>query len=49
LCWKHNQKDVEKDVTLREAFLGLLTVLCARQIPEALHLRPKVSQILGAS
>lgn len=49
LCWKHNQKDVEKDATLRDAFLGLLTVLCARQIPEALHLRSKVSEILGAS
>jgi hypothetical protein len=49
LCWKYNRKDVEKDVTLREAFLRLLTVLCARQFPEALHLRAKVSEILGAS
>jgi hypothetical protein len=49
LCWKHDQKDVEKDATLRDAFLGLLTVLCARQIPEALHLRSKVSESLGAS
>jgi hypothetical protein len=49
LCWKHNQKDVEKDVTLREAFLGLLTVVCARQVPEALHLRVKVSEILSAA
>jgi len=49
LCWKHHQKDVERDATLRDAFLGLLTVLCARQIPEALHLRSKVSEILGGS
>jgi hypothetical protein len=49
LCWKHRQKDVEKDGSLSEAFLRLLTVLCARQIPEALHLRAKVSEILGAS
>jgi hypothetical protein len=49
LCWKHRQKDVEKDASLREAFLRLLTVLCARQIPEALHLRTRVSEILGAS
>jgi hypothetical protein len=49
LCWKHRQKDVEKDANLREAFLRLLTVLCARQIAEALHLRAKVSEILGAS
>jgi hypothetical protein len=49
LCWKHRQKDVGKEASLREAFLRLLTVLCARQIPEALHLRAKVSEILGAS
>ena len=48
LCWKHRQKDVEKDAGLREAFLRLLTVLCARQIPEALHLRAKVSEVLSA-
>ena len=49
LCWKHNQKNIEKDATLREAFLRLLTVLCARQIPEALHLRSQVSEILVGS
>jgi len=49
LCWKHRQREVEKDASLRAAFLHLLTVLCARQIPEALHLRVKVSEILGAS
>jgi hypothetical protein len=49
LCWKHRQREVKKDASLREAFLRLLTVLCARQISEALHLRAKVSEILGAS
>jgi hypothetical protein len=49
LCWKRQQKEVEKDASLHEAFLRLLTVLCARQIPEALHLRTRVSEILGAS
>ena len=48
-CWKHLQKEVESDASLREAFLRVLTVLCARQIPEALHLRAKVSEILGFS
>ena len=37
------------DASLREAFLRLLTALCARQIPEALHLGAKVSEILGVS
>jgi len=49
LCWKHRQREVEKDASLREAFLRLLTVLCARQVPEALHLRTKVSEVLGAA
>lgn len=49
LCWKHRQKDVEKDADLRVAFLGILAVLCAQQIPEALHLRAKVSELLGPS
>ena len=49
LCWRHRQKDVEKDASMRHAFLRLLTVLCAREIPEALHLRMRVSEILGAS
>ncbi len=47
LCWKHRQKDVQKDAELQAAFLNILTVLCARDIPEALHLRTKVSEILG--
>jgi hypothetical protein len=49
LCWKHLQGDVEKDDDLRKAFLSILAVLCARQIPEALHLRAKVAEVLGAS
>lgn len=49
LCWKHYQNMVEKDGDLRAAFLHLLAVLCARQIPEALHLRSKVSDALGGS
>jgi hypothetical protein len=48
-CWKYLQKEVESDAGLREAFLRILAVLCARQIPEALHLRTKVSEILGPS
>ena len=47
LCWKHQQKEVEKDGSLREAFLRILAVLCARNIPEALHLRAKVSDVIG--
>jgi hypothetical protein len=49
LCWKHRQREVEKDTTLQAAFLRILAVLCARQIPEALHLRAKVSELLGPS
>jgi hypothetical protein len=48
-CWKYLQREVESDASLREAFLRILAVLCARQIPEALHLRAKVSEILGVS
>lgn len=47
LSWKHLQKEIERDADLRHAFLRLLAVLCARQIPEALHLRTRVSQVLG--
>jgi hypothetical protein len=43
LCWKHCQKEVENDADLRTVFLHILAALCARQIPEALHLRSKVS------
>jgi hypothetical protein len=49
LCWKTWQKDVERDATLRQPFLRMLAALCARQIPEALHLRSKVSETLASS
>jgi hypothetical protein len=49
LCWKDFRMEVESDASLREAFLRILAVLCSRQIPEAIHLRAKVSEILGAS
>jgi hypothetical protein len=47
-CWHYFQREVESDTGLRGAFLRILAMLCARQIPEALHLRTKVSEILGA-
>lgn len=46
LCWEHSQQDVERDTELRRAFLNFLAVLSARQIPEALHLRARVSKVL---
>ncbi len=49
LCWKTHQKDIEKDNELRDAFFRLLTALCARQIPEALNLRNKVSELLSVA
>lgn len=48
LCWKHRQKEVENEGDLRQAFLHILAVLCTRQVPEALHLRNKVSDVLVA-
>jgi len=49
LCWKNRQKEVENEGDLRQAFLHVLAVLCARQVPEALHLRNKVSDVLVPS
>ena len=46
-CWKYLRNEVELRPDLRKAFLGILTELCARQVPEALHLRNKVSEVLG--
>ena len=46
-CWKQMQNEIEQQPELRKAFLQILTELCARQIPEALHLRNKVSEALG--
>ena len=48
-CWKYLRNEVELQPDLRKAFLSILTDLCARQIPEALHLRNKVSEVLGTS
>jgi len=47
ICWKTLQAQVEAQNELRDAFLHLLTVLCARQIPEAVHLRLKVAAVLS--
>ncbi len=47
-CWKRKQSEIEQQPELRKAFLQILTELCARQIPEALHLRNKVSEALGS-
>ncbi len=47
-CWKNMQNEIEQQPELRNAFLQILTELCARQIPEALHLRNKVSETLGS-
>jgi hypothetical protein len=46
-CWRYSSQEVESQPDLKEAFLGMLTALCARQIPEALHLRNKVSETLA--
>jgi hypothetical protein len=48
LCWTHERKQIEKDPSLREVFLKFLGVLCTRQVPEALHLREKVSEVIAA-
>ena len=48
-CWTSLRKDVEAMPDLRAAFLEILTHLCARQVPEALHLRNRVSATLGAA
>ena len=49
LCWKHRQKEVENEWNLRQVFLHVLAVLCARQVAEALHLRSKVSESLSVA
>jgi len=46
-CWKYKRHEVESQPELRKAFLGVLTELCARQVPEALHLRHKFSETFG--
>jgi hypothetical protein len=47
-CWRTLRNEVESQPSLREAFLRILTELCARQIPEALHLRNRVSGAAGS-
>jgi hypothetical protein len=46
-CWNYSSQEVESQPDLKKAFLGMLATLCARQIPEALHLRNKVSETLA--
>lgn len=46
-AWKEFRHEVETDPDLRWAFLTILTELCARQVPEALHLRNRVSAALN--
>jgi hypothetical protein len=48
-CWEHLRHEVESEPQLRSDFLGILAVLCARQVPEALHLRSRVSTTIGAA
>jgi len=43
-CWKHLRHEVESQGELRKAFLCILNELCARQIPEAVHFRNKVTE-----
>ena len=47
--WKYLQIEIGAQLDLHNAFLNVLTELCAKQTPEALHLRNKVSEILGPS
>jgi hypothetical protein len=48
-CWKHMPHDVESQQDLRVAFLKILTELSARQIPEALHLRSKIVEVIAGA
>jgi len=43
-CWRVRRQDLRSDSKLRNAFLTMLGHLCARQVPEALHLRSKVAE-----
>jgi hypothetical protein len=43
VCWSQLHDDVEQQADLRSAFMKILTVLSAKQVPEALHLRSKLS------
>jgi hypothetical protein len=48
-CWQHLRREVESEPQLRSDFLAILTVLCAHQVPEALHLRSRVSTTISAT
>ncbi len=43
-CWTHIPDDVRSKGSLRDAFELLLNLLCARLVPEALHLRTQVAE-----
>ena len=45
-AWKHLKSEIEYDLSLRGVFLNLLTELCSRSVPEAIHLRERVSQLI---
>jgi hypothetical protein len=47
-CWTLLRSEIESQPALRQSFLRILTELCARQIPEALHLRNKFSETVGS-
>jgi hypothetical protein len=47
-AWKHLPSEIEKEPALRLAFVDILTELMARQIPEALHLRNRLTAVVGA-
>ena len=49
VAWTQLRKEIESVADLREAFLKILTALCARQVPEALNLRNKVTEALSVS
>jgi hypothetical protein len=46
-AWKDIPNEIATDASLRKAFLHILTELCSRSIAEAIHLRDRVSQIIG--
>jgi hypothetical protein len=48
VCWKSRRSEIESQPSRQVAFLQILTELCARQIPGALQLRTRVSEILAA-
>ena len=45
-AWQHVKTEIEHDLSLRGAFLNLLTELCSRPVPNAMHLKERVSQLI---